>query len=140
MARLRGRWRLVVTLAFLALLVSPVVRDSDGVPLSSYPMYATPRSGEVAFVIARGVDAEAGVVRLSIEQAAATSDPLIAETRLRNEVTAGRAADLCREIATRVADIGLVRVELRLERHDVVAQVQGRASLLASETVAECET
>ncbi len=140
MARLRGRWRLVVTLAFLALLVSPVVRDSDGVPLSSYPMYATPRSGEVAFVIARGVDAEAGVVRLSIEQAAATSDPLIAETRLRNEVTAGRAADLCREIATRVRDTGLVRVELRLERHDVVAQVQGRASLLASETVAECET
>lgn len=138
MAVARQRWRLFVTVAFLALLLSPALRDGDGVPLSSYPMYATPRSGEVEFVVARGITPAGEVVRLDIEDAAATSDPLIAETRLRREVAAGRAVDLCREIAARVADTGLASIEVRSERHDVVAQARGHSSLLQGATVAEC--
>lgn len=138
MAGLRKRWRLVVTAPLLALLLAPAVRPGDGVPLSSYPMYASPRSAEVEFVVARGITAAGDPVRLSIDQAAGTSDPLIAETRLRSEVAGGRGDGLCREIANRVRADGLVEIEVRSERHDVVAQVQGRPSLLAAETVARC--
>ena len=135
------RWRLLATAALLAIVVSPVVRDGDGVPLSSYPMYAAARSAEVEFVVAYAVDAEGAVLALSIEEAAGTSDPLIAETKLRREVAEGRGDALCGEVAGRVGGRpDLVEVEIRAERHDVVERVQGRPSVVTSETVARCPT
>ena len=138
MAALRDRWRLIATAVFVALLLSPAVRPGDGVPLSSYPMYASPRSAVVEFVVAHGIAPDGEIVALTIAQAAATSDPLIAETRLRNEVAAGRAPALCRDIATRIDATEIAEIEVRTERHDVVAQVRGLPSLLAAETVARC--
>ena len=134
----RERWRLIATAAFVVILLSPAIRPGDGVPLSSYPMYASPRSGEIEFVVAHGLTASGETLPLSITEVAATSDPLIAETWLRGEVAAGRSDALCQTIAARIEAPNTVEVEVRSERHDVVAQVQGRSSLLDAETVARC--
>ena len=66
MAALRDRWRLIATAVFVALLLSPAVRPGDGVPLSSYPMYASPRSAVVEFVVAQGIAPDGEVVALTI--------------------------------------------------------------------------
>ncbi len=134
----RERWRLIATAAFVAILLSPAIRPGDGVPLSSYPMYASPRSGEVEFVVAHGLTASGEAVPLRITVVAGTSDPLIAETWLRGEVIAGRSVALCQTVAERIEAPEIIEVEVRSERHDVVAQVQGRSSLLEAETVARC--
>ena len=73
----------------------------------------------------------------------ASDDPLIVAGELRTAIAQGRADDRCRAIADRastslVADLDLVRIEVVMERHDVVAQVAGEPSLLERTVHAAC--
>jgi hypothetical protein len=77
------RWiRRLTTVTLLGVLMSPVVRNRDGLPLSTYPMYATARSNIVGFVVVRGVTSGGEHVDLSMFTIARTRDPLIAESFL----------------------------------------------------------
>lgn len=132
-------WRWAVTLGFIALLALPVVRDGDGVPLSSYPMYAAPRASTIEFVVATGAAPDGSPVDLTIRQVASTTDPLVAEAYLRDVAADGRAEAACQQIAARIDRSRAAIVEVRRERHDVVAHASGKPSLLSSETLASCE-
>ena len=131
------RWRTLVTIGIVAALLVPVTGGRDGVPLSSYPMYAVPRGAEVGFVVAYGVDGAGGSTPLPIEVTAGTRDPLIAETSLRTAAN-GDAVATCEQIAAR-ADTAFERIEIRTEVHDVVARSRGEVSLLSSSTLVACE-
>lgn len=131
------RWRTFATLGIVAALFVPVTGGRDSVPLSSYPMYAAPRTAEIEFVAVYGIDSDGESSRLPIQTAAGTRDPLIAETSLRATV-ARDAEETCHAIAAR-ADGWFERIELRKEVHDVVARSLGEDSLLVSTNLAACE-
>ncbi|MDH3708027.1 MAG: hypothetical protein OES57_18330 [Acidimicrobiia bacterium] len=129
------RW--LLTVVVVAALLVPVLRDHDSFPLSTYPMYAHNRDRDVAFATVVGVTADEQIVRLGLTTIADSDDALEAASLVRAEVRSGRAADLCRVVATRV-DEQLVRVEVVTETHDAVAHTRGEASLLGREVHATC--
>ena len=69
--------------------------------------------------------------RLSMDVIARTDDPLIAASRVADAVAAGRADELCAEIAGR-APSDVVAVIVVRERHDVVDGARGEDSLLSA--------
>jgi hypothetical protein len=132
------RWRLLITFVVLGAVVSPVVRDRDSIPLSTYPMYATARGDEAVLATAIGVDEQGAVRRLSLDSIARTDDPLIAESLVRRAVRSGEADALCREIAARVGD-DVAAVAVVEERHDLERYAARAPSLLRRLVHATCE-
>jgi len=126
----------------IVLMVLPVVIDRDSFPLSTYPMYSSARSEEVTIPTAVGVDQRGGEHRLTLQVIGASDDPLIVAGELRTAIAQDRADERCRAIAERasssLAELDLVRIEVVMERHDVVAQVAGDPSLLERTVHAEC--
>ncbi len=121
----RQRWvRRLVTLALLSALFSPVLRDRDGLPLSTYPMYAGTRSNTVGFVTVRAFTASGEPEQLSMFTIARTRDPLIAESFLTDSVRRGDADQLCADVALR-ADEPVTRIEVATERFDVAERSSG---------------
>jgi hypothetical protein len=132
-------WRhRIGAIVFLAAVISPVLRDRDSVPLSTYPMYADRGARLGVLATAVGVDAAGAVHRLSLETIAGTDDPLIAESSLDDAIRAGRAGALCAQIAARAGG-QLVRIEVVEERHDLVARAKHESSLLERRLDASCE-
>lgn len=138
MPSVRLRRRLVTALVLLA-VVSPVLRDRDSFPLSTYPMYATTRPEIVAFPTVAGYEAGGRRVRLSLQAIARTDDALIGQARVDQAIDEGRADALCAEVAGRVSD-AVARVEVVTERHDVVDLATGQESLIDRDVHARCET
>jgi hypothetical protein len=97
----------------LALVVSPLLRDprDDAFPLSTYPMFAEPRSAVLTIDYALGETAS-GERRTLSPQLVGTGEVLQAFVRIERAVHAGRAAALCTEIASRLhgSDIAVVRI------------------------------
>jgi hypothetical protein len=138
------RARILVTAGVVAALVAPVVLDRDSFPLSTYPMYSRTRGDAVTFVTAQAVDADGTASTLSLGVIGDSDDPLIVAGELRSAVREGRADIRCAEIAERARGwdglpAGAVAIEIVAERHDVVAQVSGAASLLDRTVHARCE-
>ena len=130
--------RRLATIGLVLILLWPALVDRDGLPLSTYPMYAGTREPVLTLVTARGVNTSGAPVSLSTPQIAETRDPLIAQSFLNDAVSTGRVDVVCREIATRVgADV--VTVEIAHEVHDVVRHVRDDDGLISRETVASCE-
>lgn len=125
-------------IAFLVAVLSPLVTNRDGFPLSTYPMYAWSRPRVETFVTVVGVDAAGAVQRLSMATIARTDDPLIAEAAVAQAIRQGRAGDLCDEVAARVGP-DIVRVEVVEERRDVVDEASGRPSLEGRLVLDSCE-
>lgn len=124
--------------------MAPVVLDRDGFPLSTYPMYSRTRGDAVTFATAQTVDAAGVTSRLTLAVIGDSDDPLVVAGELRDAIRDGRAGQRCEEIAARAArwdDLppGSVGVEVVTERHDVVARVEGDASLLERTVHASCE-
>jgi hypothetical protein len=111
-----------VTIAFVAVLVVPAVRDHDSFPLSTYPMYASDR-GRVATLYTAIGRRGPEVKRLGTAVVADTDDPLVAHSSVRDAVLSGRAAELCVVVAARAE--GVERVEVVSERVDVVEWAAG---------------
>ena len=132
-----SRRRLVAVVVGTVVLISPTLRDHDSFPLSTYPIYASARPRQATFVTAYGERADGSAHRLSIDVIARTDDPLIAASRVADAVAAGRADELCAEIAAR-APSDVVAVVVVRERHDVVDGARGEDSLLQREQLARC--
>ncbi|MSP16294.1 MAG: hypothetical protein EXR73_06705 [Myxococcales bacterium] len=99
----------VVSLAAVALVLWPLTRDprlptSDDFPLSTYPMFAWPRTARLVLLYARGATAD-GARRALPPTVVASSEPLQAYVVLRAAVRAGDQPthELCARIAARVA-------------------------------------
>jgi hypothetical protein len=141
-ARSAKRWR-VGTVLVVGLMVMPVVLDRDSFPLSTYPMYSRARPAQVTIPSAIGFDEAGDEHRLTLRVIGASDDPLIVAGELRTAIAQGRAAARCEAIAARASDglaedLALVRIEVVMERHDVVAQVTGEPSLLDRTVHADC--
>lgn len=125
-------------MAVVGLMVAPVVFDHDSHPLSTYPMYSSARGREVSIPSALGLTDQGGAEHLSLRVIGASSDPLIVAGELRAAIRNGRAVERCEEIAARVDDPRVDAVAVVIERHDVVAQVQGEPSLIERTVHATC--
>ena len=132
----RRRW--LVTLVALLAVVSPALRDRDGFPLSTYPMYAHARQDTAAFSTVVGVDGAGSRVPLSLSIIADTDDALVAEARVERRIADAQSAALCAEVAGRVPD-QVAQVEVVTEQHDLIALTTGEKSLLDRQLHATCE-
>lgn len=138
------RTRVLVTAGVIVALVAPVALDRDSFPLSTYPMYSRTRGDVVSFATAQAIDADGNESTLTLRVIGDSDDPLIVAGELRESIRSGRADERCQEIAERAAGwSGLVpasaRIEVVIERHDIVAQVDGGDSLLHRTVHASCE-
>lgn len=121
----------------LLAVVSPVLRDRDSFPLSTYPMYASTRPEVVAFPTVVAYDADDQRVRLSLRTIARTDDALVGQSRIRLALDRDQADELCAEVAGRAPET-VERLEVVTERHDVVDRAAGRESLLGRTVHATC--
>ena len=138
------RARILITAAVVGALVAPVALNEDDFPLSTYPMYSRSRGDAVTFATAQAVDDSGASTTLTLEVIGASDDPLIVAGELRDAIRDGRAQQRCAEIAERAAawrDLPpeTSAIEVVTERHDVVAQVEDRPSILARTVHASCE-
>lgn len=95
--------RPAVSMAVVALVASPALRQRDSYPLSTYPVYADARPGVAELPTAVGVTEDGERVRLSPTVIGASDDPLIVADRVADAVAADRADRLCQAIAERAA-------------------------------------
>ncbi len=130
--------RRLATVILIAALISPALRNKDGLPLSTYPMYANTRSSVSSYVTALGVTDTGANRTLSTSTIAETMDWLIAQSFLNDAVARGEGAQVCQQIADR-APVDLSAIEIATERHDTVARLRGEESLLQRKVHARCE-
>lgn len=135
----RANWvRRFVTAGLIAALISPVIRNEDGLPLSTYPMYSSARSNLSKFVTASGIDDQGNRTTLSALTTWGSRDRLITHSFLNDAVARGDASVICAEITSRV-DPSLSGVEIATEQHDTIARLQGKPSLMQRDLHASCE-
>lgn len=132
------------TALLIGALVSPVIRDQDSLPLSTYPMYSSARSNVSSFVTASGVDESGDRTTLSALTISQSRDRLIAQAFLNDAVQRGEAVDACVGIAGRVGDAStsggaVTMVEIAVERHDTVERLRGEDSLQQRDVIVSCE-
>lgn len=137
------RSRILITAGVVGALVAPVVLDRDGFPLSTYPMYSRARGDAVTFATAQAVDESGTTATLTLAVIGNSDDPLVVAGELRDAIRDGRAQQRCEEIAQRAAEWdglprGAAAIDVVIERHDVVAQVEGDPSLLDRTVHASC--
>lgn len=130
--------RRLLTVVLLGALLSPVIRNEDSLPLSTYPMFAGTRSSLSSFITASGVDESGDRLALSALTISQSRDRLIAQAFLNDAVQRGDEAAICAEIAGR-SDGSAVSVEIAREQHDTIARLRGEASLQKREVLASCE-
>ena len=115
----------MVSVAVVALVASPAVRQRDSYPLSTYPVYAGARPAVASLPTAVGVTADGARVRLSPGVIGASDDPLIVADRVSDAIAARRAGPLCTAIAERATSAGgqrrIIAVEVVTEAVDLVA-------------------
>jgi hypothetical protein len=142
--RRRVGWTIGGAVVMIA-MVLPVVLDQDSFPFSTYPMYSRARPAVVSIPSAIAIDGTGTEHRLSMRVIGRSDDPLIVAGELRSAIARGRADERCAEISERLGSEraetqDLVRVEVVMERHDVVAQVNGESSLIDRTVHAACPT
>ncbi len=123
-SRRRRLARRFATLVLLGALFSPVIRDRDSLPLSTYPMYASTRSNVVSFVTVKGFRSNGEPEELSMFTIARTRDPLIAESFLADAVRRGDSDQLCTDVAARVDD-QVQQIVVATERFNVAERSSG---------------
>jgi hypothetical protein len=105
----------------LAMVASPLVRDprDDAFPLSTYPMFAEPRSTVLTMDYALGETAS-GERRTLSPQLVGTGEVLQAFVRFEHAVHTGQAPALCAEIAARLHGTDIAFVRIVTGRHDAI--------------------
>ena len=127
----------IASIGLCGAALEPLVRapddpDSDGFPLSTYPMFASPRPAELTMAWVRGV-APGGRRALSPEHLG-TGEVMQAFATLQRAASSGPAggAALCRAIAARVAGDAargdVVEIELVVGTYDAVRWLAGAAA------------
>lgn len=134
-----SRRRLLLA-AFVLVLISPALRDRDSFPLSTQPMYANERASTARLATVIGRDRSGAPHRLSMRIAAATDDPLIAQSSVARSIRVGRAEELCRTVANRIpTGSGLVSIEVVREQIAVRAMARGVQRFGTFEVAARCD-
>lgn len=108
-------------IALLVLVALPLVRDprNDAFPLSTYPMFAEPRTTRLTMDYALGETAT-GERRTLSPKLVGTGEVMQAFARLDRAVHTGQAAALCAEIAARLHGTDIVTVRIVTGQHDAV--------------------
>jgi hypothetical protein len=125
------KWGAVVVSVVAALLVvQPAFRDPprDSYPLSNYPMFAQPLAATNNANTVVGITAAGERRPLSPQRIAGTDEVIQAVGHVYDELAAGNAAELCSDVAGRIAAGGpadVAVVEVITERQDAVAYFQG---------------
>jgi hypothetical protein len=100
-------WALAASAVLIAAVVSPLTRDPhrDGFPLSTYPMFATPRDTRMSISFAYG-ETSNGARRAIDAAALGTREVLQAAATIARAVGRGNAdaMALCRQIAAATAE------------------------------------
>ncbi len=129
--------------ALVVLLLYPLVRGQDGFPLSTYPMFSTPKGtdAKIAHVVGRSADGTATPLR---PQLLGTTEIMQASQIARNAVKkADRAAELCARVAERVAAdrelASIVSIEVRTDEYDALEYWRGDREPRKSKVHARCE-
>lgn len=134
-----------VMVAVVAAVLWPVVRQPprDSFPLSTYPMFSSPKEPVVDIDVAVGVRTDGSARRLGPELIADTDEVIQAGALVRRAVAGGpaTAGELCRTIAGRLSgsDGDTVAVEVRTDRYDAIGWYRGRSDPLVSTVHATCE-
>ncbi|MDH4277110.1 MAG: hypothetical protein OEW83_03385 [Acidimicrobiia bacterium] len=125
----------LATAAFVLVVMWPLLESPNfqSVPLSHYPMYARDAGRVVSLpTVIQTSDGEP--VSMSVLD---TDDPLVAVTRLRRTIEVGGATllEFCVGIADRLDGAGVL---IATERHDAIAHLEGRVSLIDRRVHVQC--
>lgn len=136
--------RRVALLAGLALVVGwPAVQPhaADGFPVSNYPMFARRSGSVVALDTAVGIDVDGVVHRLGPAALGGGGEVMLASELARRAVDEGddSTAAYCREVADRIDDVTIARVEVRTEVRDAIADVAADDAPIDVVVHATCE-
>jgi hypothetical protein len=127
----------LVAVAVVAVAL-PGVTDHDSFPLSNYPMFSNDRGRVNAFDTAVGVTGDGEVRRLSPEEIAGGYEVIHAAYTVSKAIRASDADGLCVEIAERVRDDDVTRVEVVTETHDTITWFEGDETPMARIVHADC--
>jgi hypothetical protein len=113
----------------------------DSFPLSTYPMFARDRGEVVELSTVVGVDATGDAHRLSPSTIAGTDQVIQAVVAVERAIAGGGATSLalCEEVAGRVDDADFERVEVVVERYDVIAWSGCRDEPLDRRVIRDCD-
>ncbi len=120
-----GRGRLLIALGVTLALVSPALRHVDSFPLSTYPMFAAPRSSTPSISTVVGLRADGERELLTPHLIGGDASVNLSLQTVERAIDRGRKAQrrLCRTVAERVASDPergerIVRLEVVTERFD----------------------
>ena len=128
-----------ISLVAVAAVALPGFTDRDSFPLSNYPMFSNDRGRVTAFDTAVGVDTDGNVERLSPRRISGSYEVIHAASTVSKAIRIGDADGLCREIAERARDDGLMRIEVVTETYDTVRWFEGDETPIARRVHARCE-
>jgi hypothetical protein len=138
--RARRAWW-VAAVAGCGLVASPLASGRDSFPLSTYPMFSSPRGTTEPVTTAVLRRADGTVERLTPFQIARTVEIVSAAVTVRTEVNAGRAEALCADIAGRLDPAATGRgatVEVVTEVVDAIGWFRGARTPLERTVHAAC--
>jgi hypothetical protein len=116
----------------------PGVSDDDSFPLSNYPMFSVDRGEVNEFDTAIGLTSGGERRLLSPEEIAGGYEVIHAAYTVSKAIRSNDAAGLCDEIAARVHDDDVVRVEVVTETYDTIAWFEGDETPIARTVHADC--
>ena len=129
----------VASAALLLALAWPAVApgEIDSLPLSNYPMFARARGPVSWFPVVVRLDPDGVEHRLDLRVVGGTDQPVQASETVHQAIRRGEAADLCEEIARRVAGPGSIQV--LSVAYDAPDWFRGRREPVDRRLHAECE-
>lgn len=135
----------VIAVAALAAVLWPMVRQPpvDSFPLSTYPMFTRLRPQVTTIDLAVGLDADGRDVRLDPHLVGGTIEVIQAVATVGRSIATGTAADLCAEVAERVAAAGgrehITGIAVVTDSYDVVDALAHDAPPQHRHVHARCE-
>jgi hypothetical protein len=120
----------------------PLVTGTDSFPLSTFPMFAAPRSRTESVDTATVVTASGEMQRLAPRLLAGTDEVILAGVTVSNAIAGGTAGRLCADIAGRVSGAEPAwrggTVEVVTETYDAVRWFEGDRDPIRRRTHARC--
>lgn len=113
--------------------------ERDSYPLSTYPMFASNRGPVSGLTNVAGIGAGGEVHRLSAREVTGTDEVMLAVATVVRAVNEGRAEELCAAVAAGVDRPEVMAVEVRTERVDSVAWLEGDREPESVTVHARCE-
>jgi hypothetical protein len=134
------RWTAYAAAAIASVAVlAPAVRDRDGFPLSTYPMFSYDRGRVADIDTAVGIDRDGRTRRLSPELIAGGSEVIHAAATVSKSISRGDSLELCGEIAARARERDFASIEVVTERYDVIDWFDGDEQPINVTVHAHCE-